>query len=191
VNENSAAVAADARAGVMVDFDDQIVKPIGTLQTIAWFIGRPPERTVIAPVFGVFAPGIVRRYSPDRQQGTRVRQAIRTPPQPDRMKLAGGRRAIAFAFCRPDACPTQSRANRALPHREPSLPAQSRADVQMDCGQRGLTYCLAHWAVFSSRHELSQGSQAQLFQVELISALTFCGHMIFSENRFPLCRIML
>ena len=72
MNEYSAAVAGNARARVMVDFDDEIVKPIVALEVVAWFIGRPPERQVVAPVLGVFAPGIVRSYATDRQEGTRT-----------------------------------------------------------------------------------------------------------------------
>ena len=143
MNEYSAAVADNPRPGVMVDFDDQIVESIGALEPVPWFIGRPPERAVIPPVRGVFAPGIVRRDSPDRQEGTRAWQAVRPPPQPNRMKLAGRRGAVAFAFRRLDACPAQSRADRAPVCHEPSLSAQPRADVHMDCGQR----CPAHRVV--------------------------------------------
>jgi hypothetical protein len=66
VNEHRAAVAGNARAGIVVDLDDQIVKPIGTLEAVAWFFGRSSEWAIVAPVMGVFAPGIVRRYAPDR-----------------------------------------------------------------------------------------------------------------------------
>ncbi len=190
------AVAGDARARVMVDLDDQIVKPVGTFEAIAWFIGRPPEWTIVAAVLGVFAPGVVRRDRPDRQESAWSRQAIRPPPQPNRMKSADRRGAIAFAFRCLDACPAQSCANRALPRHEPSLRPQSRTDVHMDRRQGGLTHWVAQRLVFSSRHELSRSSQAQSFQPRptialSFCALTFCGHMIFSENRFPLHRIML
>jgi len=66
MNEYSAAVAGNTRARVVVYFDDQIVKPIGALEAIAWFIGRPPERAIVAPVRGVFAPGIVPPNWPNR-----------------------------------------------------------------------------------------------------------------------------
>ena len=65
MNEDGAAMAGHARARVMVDFDDEIVKPVAALEAVAWFIGRPPERPVVASVLGVFAPGIVCRYAPD------------------------------------------------------------------------------------------------------------------------------
>jgi hypothetical protein len=73
VNKYSAPVPGDARAAVMVDFDNQIIKPVGTLEAIAWFIGRPPERPIVTAIHWVLAPGIVGRYAPDRQQGARAR----------------------------------------------------------------------------------------------------------------------
>ena len=66
MNEYSAAVAGNTRTRVVVDFDDQVVKPIGALEAVAWFIGRPSERAVVAPVLGVFAPGNVSRDALDR-----------------------------------------------------------------------------------------------------------------------------
>lgn len=191
MNEHSAAMASNARARVMVDFDDEIVKPIGTLEAVAWFIGRPPERPVVAPVRGVFAPGIVRRDSPDRQERRGMRQAVCPPPQPNRMKSSGRRGAIAFAFRRLDAGPAQSRTNRALPRHEPGLHVQPRADVHMNCGQRGSAHRAASAFCREFCHEPPRSSQTQLFQPKLtivltFCVLTFCGRMIFSENWFPL-----
>jgi len=185
-------MAGDARAGVMVDFDDKIVEPVGALEAVAWFIGRRAEWPVVAPVRGVLAPGIICRYAPDRKEGPRARQAVRSPPNPKRMELPGRCGAVAFAFRRLDARPAQSRSNRTLPCHEPSLRTQPRAHVYVNRGQRGLAYRI----VFSSRHERSRicrrrVPQAQVFRSKLSIALTFCGHMIFSENRFPLFRIML
>ena len=172
--EYSAAVAGNARARVMVDFDDEIVKPIAALEAVAWFIGRPPERPVVAPVLGVFAPGIVRSYATDRQEGARTGQAVCPPPQPNRMKSAGRRGAIAFALCRLDAGAPQSRANRALPRHEPSLRVQPRADVHMDCRQRGSAHGVAsafcrefcQASCQASRHEPPRSSQAQFFSTQ-------------------------
>ena len=52
VDEYGAAAAGDARPGVVVDFDDQIVEVVGAAEPVAWFIGRAPERSVVAPVGG-------------------------------------------------------------------------------------------------------------------------------------------
>ena len=72
MNEHGAAVARHARAGIVVDFDDQIVETVVPLQPIAWFIGRPPEGSVIAAFRGVLAPGIVATDPAHRQQGSRL-----------------------------------------------------------------------------------------------------------------------
>jgi hypothetical protein len=42
MNKDGAAVAGHARARVMVDFDDEIVKPIAALEAVACLFGRPP-----------------------------------------------------------------------------------------------------------------------------------------------------
>src|SRR5690348_12750884 len=131
MNEDSTAVAGDPRTRVMVDLDEEIIEPVGALEPVAWFIGRPPERPVVAPVFGIFTPGIVRRDRPNRQLRARARQTVSAPPQPHRTELPCRRRAIAFAFRRLDAGPAQGGANSALPRHEPGLPAQLRPGVNM------------------------------------------------------------
>src|SRR5882757_5936342 len=50
MEEDSAASAGDARAGVVVDLDDEIVKVVLPPEPVPWFIGRPPERAVVATV---------------------------------------------------------------------------------------------------------------------------------------------
>ena len=195
MNEYSAAAAGNARARIMVDFDDEIVKPIAALEAVAWFIGRPPERPVVAPVLGVFAPGIVRRYSPDRQERVRTRQAVCPPPQPNRMKSAGRRGAIAFAFRRLDAGAPQSRSNRALPHHEPSLRVQPRANVHVDCGQRGSAHRVgsAFCREFCQDlcHKLPRSSQAQFFSTRtdyrsnLLRPNVLWSHDLFREPVSP------
>lgn len=153
VDEYRTAMAGNAGARIVVDFDDKIIESVGALKTVAWFIGRPPERPVVAPVLGIFAPRIMRSDAPDRKLGARARQAIGPPPQPKGVELPCRRGAVAFAFRWPDARPPQSRADRTLPGDEPSLRTQMRADVNMDCRQRGLTHCLAPCFILSSRHQ--------------------------------------
>ena len=70
VDEYRAAAAGDAGPGIVVDLDDQVVEPVVTAEPVAWFIGRAPERPVIAPIRRVLAPGVVRR---DRRTGSKVR----------------------------------------------------------------------------------------------------------------------
>jgi hypothetical protein len=69
MQEYSAAATGNARPSVVVDFDNQIVEAVGAPQPVAWFIGRPVEGPVVAPIGRIFAPGVVRANAPDRQQG--------------------------------------------------------------------------------------------------------------------------
>jgi len=96
MQEYSTAMAGDAGPRIVVNFDNEIVEAVGAPQPVAWFIGRPVEGPIVPSIGRVFAPGIVGADPPDRQQGARPRQAVGSPPQPNRMKLPGRRRAVAF-----------------------------------------------------------------------------------------------
>src|SRR5207248_458861 len=109
MQEYSAAVTGNARPRVVVNFDNEIIEAIGTPQPVAWFIGRPVEGPVVPSIGRIFAPGVVGADPPDRQQGARPRQAVGSPPQPNRMKLTGRRRAVAFPLGRFDAGSAQCR----------------------------------------------------------------------------------
>ncbi len=186
MQEYSAAVARNARPSVVVNFDNEIIEAIGTPQPVAWFIGRPVEGPVVSSIGRVFAPGVFRPDPPDRQQGARPRQAVGSPPQPNRMKLPGRRRAVAFPLGRFDAGPAQCRPYRAMSRRHPALRAPLRAGADMDRGKmdrgkmdRGKR-ALAHRATVPAHHLPSRLSRAQSLQFKPSVALTFCPHIIFS-----------
>lgn len=103
MDKHGAAPAGHARPSIMVDFDNQIVEAVVAAQPVAWFIGRPAERLVIAAIQGVLAPGIVAPDPAHRKQCPRPRQAIGPPPQADGMKSAGRRAAVAFVLRRLDS----------------------------------------------------------------------------------------
>ena len=134
MDEHRTTAAGDTRAGIVVDFDDQIVEPVGALKPVAWFIGRPPEWLVVAAILGIFAPGMVGRDRPDRQQGAWARQAVRPPPQPKGMKFPSRRGPITFSFRGLNAGPAQGSEHRALSCQEPSLRTTLRADTNVNCG---------------------------------------------------------
>src|SRR4249919_2133647 len=182
--EYSAAVAGNPRPSVVVNFDNEIVEAVGAPQPVAWFIGRPVEGPVIPPIGRVFAPGVVGPDPPDRQQGARPRQAVGSPPQPNRMKLPGRRRAVAFPLGRFDAGPAQCRPYRAMSRHHPALRAPLRAGMDMDCGKmdrgkmdrgkmdRGKR-ALPHRATVPAHHLPSRLSRAQSLQFKPSVALTF------------------
>src|ERR1700687_1682454 len=181
MQEYCAAMARNARPSVVVSFDNEIIEAIGTPQPVAWFIGRPVEGPVVSCTARFSAPGASGPDPPDRQQGARPRQAVGSPPQPNRMKLAGRRRAVAFPLGRFDAGPAQCRPYRAMSRHHPALRAPLRAGTDMDRGKmdRGKR-ALAHRATVPAHHLPSRLSRAQSLQFKPSVALTFCPHIIFS-----------
>jgi hypothetical protein len=65
MDEYRTAASCDAWPGVVVHFHDQIIKAVGAPETVAWVIGRPPERAVVTTVLGVFAPSVLGGDTPD------------------------------------------------------------------------------------------------------------------------------
>jgi hypothetical protein len=60
VDKNRAASAGDAGSGVVVEFYDEVVKPIFPPQTIPLLISTALDRIIIPSMCGVFDPSIVR-----------------------------------------------------------------------------------------------------------------------------------
>src|SRR5262249_35140608 len=91
-----------AGARVVVDFDDEIVEAIGPPQPVAWFIGRPMKRLIVAAILGIFAPSNVRVDAAHRKAGARPGVAVSPPPQPKHSEPPAWCRAVTFAFVGPD-----------------------------------------------------------------------------------------
>jgi hypothetical protein len=98
MDKDGATAPGDAGPRIVVDLDDNVIEAVGAPKTVAWFIGRAPERAVIAAGGRVLAPGIARTDAPERQQCPGPEQAIGPPPNPNRMKPSGGRGAVAFSL---------------------------------------------------------------------------------------------
>ena len=124
MHEHRAAAAGDARAGVVVELDDEVVEAVVAPEPVAWFIGRPPERPIVAPVGRVFAPGQRRIDAPRRQPGARPRPPIGAPPQAQR---AGTGRAAWRRRLR--ACWPRCRRGRARPGSHAGRPAARRGSA--------------------------------------------------------------
>ena len=62
MNENSAATAGDTRTHVVVNFDDEIVKPVFTRQPIALSMRRYLDWPVISAITRIFTPTIGGAY---------------------------------------------------------------------------------------------------------------------------------
>ena len=136
MDENGTPPTGDARSRIMVDLNDEIVKPVGPAQAVAWFIGRPMERSVVAPVVWVFAPGVIRPYPPNRQEYTRAAQSIGPPPQPNRAEPANGRRAVTFPLRCVSAGSSQCHPKHPISRREPALAMSIRSAADMNDRER-------------------------------------------------------
>ena len=62
MNENGAATAGDTRARVVVNFDDEIVKPVFTRQPIALSVRRYLDWPVISAITRIFTPTVGGAY---------------------------------------------------------------------------------------------------------------------------------
>ena len=103
MDKDCAAATGNAWPGVVIDLDDDVIEAVVAPQPVAWFIGRPPKGTVVAPVVGVFAPCVGRTDAADRKPCPRAGEPIGPPPQSHRTKLPVRRAAIAFPLVGPHA----------------------------------------------------------------------------------------
>src|SRR5690349_13893738 len=83
VNEDRAAAAGNARTGVMVKLDDQVIEAIVPPQSVGCRTLRDPNRPVIETIPGIFAPAVVLSDRPDGQERARAWRAVPPPPQAD------------------------------------------------------------------------------------------------------------
>ncbi len=122
MDENGTAAPGHAGPGVVIEFDNQIVKAVVTAEPVAWFIGRPAECLIIAAVCRVFAPGVMKSDPAHREQSPWPRQTIGAPPQANGVKPAGWRGAVAFALGRLDSGAAERDARRPECPRTPDQP---------------------------------------------------------------------
>lgn len=107
MNEHGAAAARNARPGIVIDLDDEIVEMIVAHQPVAGFAGSARDRLVVMPVGRVFRPGIGMRNRANRQMRSRAGIPVGPPPQPDRMEDTSRCAAIAFELVGLDSAAPQ------------------------------------------------------------------------------------
>src|ERR1043165_5008317 len=101
--KDGAAAAGNARPGVVVDLDEEVVEIVGTRQPVGLGARRQLERPIVTPVAWVLAPAVIGGDAPRRQQGCGTGMAVSAPPQPQQRKNAARRGAVAFALVALDA----------------------------------------------------------------------------------------
>ena len=107
MQKHRAAAAGDARAGVVIDLDDEIVEMIVAPQPVAALFRMQPHRAVVMAIAGILAPRFFRPDGADGQKRPRSRMPVRAPPQPQRPERAPGRAAVALALVGLDAAASQ------------------------------------------------------------------------------------
>lgn len=133
MNENGAAPPRHARSRIVIDFDDKIIKTVIAAEPVAWFTGRAAKWPVIAAIGRIFAPRVVKTDRTHRQKGPWPWLPIGPPPQPDWMKTAGGRGAVAFALIGLDTGATERHPNGPPgAGYQPTLGATARAGAEVE-----------------------------------------------------------
>jgi hypothetical protein len=116
MEKHRAAAASDPWSGVVVDLNNEVIKPVLAPKPVTWFIGHAAKWTVVATIPGVFAPSSVAFNAHDGQAGPRPWSAIGPPPDPQGAIAAGRGCAIAFPLIGQNASATQHHWNAAVGH---------------------------------------------------------------------------
>lgn len=140
MDKDGTAAAGNAGPRIVIDFDYKIIEMIVAKQAVASFIGGALERTIIAAVVTVLAPGNGRTDAAHRQQSARARQAILSPPQPYRVVLAARRAAIALPLVGPNAGAAECHGHHHSAGKQPALGSSTRPGTDADSGERNLSH---------------------------------------------------
>src|SRR5215831_733959 len=122
MHEDGTTTTGDARTGVMVEFDHDIVEAIVTPQPITLASGRRAHRPIVPPVARVLAPSIDGADASRRQSRRGAWGAIGAPPDPLQAKSSARRRPIALALIGGDAAASERHRDRERACRQPAAP---------------------------------------------------------------------
>src|SRR5262245_13661095 len=140
MQEHGAAAPGDARAGVVVDLDDEIVEVVVARQAVAARAALQANRLVVMAVGRVFAPGILGTDRPHREMRFRADMAVGAPPQPLGEEDAAGSAAVALALVGLDAATTERDRYDPAVCDKPAPPGISGGTVNADHRQRPITH---------------------------------------------------
>jgi len=139
MQEYRAAAAGNARRGVVIDLDDEIVEMIVALEPVAAAIAVEPHGLIVVPALRVFAPGVFRPDGANRQERTRPRVAVGAPPQLPGPEGAFWSGAIALALVGPDAAAPQRDGEGQPTGGQPAPARIAGAGLNPDRGKRRIT----------------------------------------------------
>jgi hypothetical protein len=139
MQEYRAAATGDARRGVVIDLDNEIVEVIVALEPIAAAIAIQPYRPVVVAAVRVLAPGILRPDGASRQEGLRPRMPVGAPPQSPRPEAAFRGPAVAFALVGDDSPASQCDRDGLPAGCKPAPAGIAGGSADPDRGQRPIT----------------------------------------------------
>ena len=107
MHEHGAAASGDPRAGVVIQFDDEIVEMVGALEPVAGLLRLEPDRLIVMAVTGILAPAVGAPDAAHRQLRPWPRNTVGAPPHPPQPEGAARRAAVALALIGPDTAPAE------------------------------------------------------------------------------------
>src|SRR5436190_1366192 len=152
MQKHGTAAAGDARRGVVVDLDNEVVEVILAPQAVAGLSPLKPDRPVIVAVVGVFAPGVFAANRADRQECRRPAVTVGAPPQFPGAEGAAGGAAIALPLVGLDAATAERDRYRPPICRQPAPLRIAGGRSNPDRGQRAITrtYPISDWNIMTS-----------------------------------------
>src|SRR6185312_6710185 len=139
MQEHGAAAAGYPRAGVVIDFDDEIVEMVLAREPVAGLVADQADGLIVTAVPRVLAPGVFGPDRPDRQKGPRSRMAVGAPPQLQRAIDASGSAAVALPFIGEDAAATKCHRHGPAVRRQPAPARLAGSPVDPNGSQRPIT----------------------------------------------------
>src|SRR5438445_3003748 len=139
MQEHGAAAAGYPWAGVVIDFNDEIVEMVLARQPVAGLVADQTNGLIVVAVSRVLAPGVFGPDRPDRQIGPRPRMAVGAPPQLQRIVRAPRGAAIALPFVGQDAAATKCHRHGPAVCRQPARARVGRSPVDPNCRQATIT----------------------------------------------------
>src|SRR6185436_12869204 len=139
MQEHGTAAPGYARAGVVIDLDDEIVEVVLARQPVAGLVADQTDGPIVMAVPRVFAPGVFGSDRPNRQIGPRSRMAIGAPPQLQRMVRAPRGAAIALPFVGEDSAATKCHRYGPAVRRQPAAARVASSPVNPNGRKRMIT----------------------------------------------------
>ena len=128
MHEDGAAPAANARAVVVTEHEDDVVEMVGAFKPVRCALQREFDETIVVAVTRIFAPAVAAPDRSDRKRHARTLATIAAVQHEADREASKRRAAVSFPLQRPNARATERCVPHAMSERDPPLAALSRCD---------------------------------------------------------------